>query len=174
MLHSLGVKKTEEIVGISPGATYGSAKQWFPERFGKLAEKIGKDFGSRILIFGSQEDKNVSLLVGQHSGLPLINLTGLTSLSQAMALIARCRLFVTNDSGLMHVAAALKTPVIALFGSTNSRRTGPRGESFRVISKPLSCAPCMKPECPERRQCMEQISVDEVYEEVKALWEFKA
>lgn len=174
MLNSLGVREAEEIVGISPGATYGSAKQWFPERYGKLAEKIGKDLGSRVLIFGTQEDKKVSAQLAHHSGIPLIDVTGLTTLAQAMALIARCRLFITNDSGLMHVAAALRTPVVALFGSTNPRKTGPRGEFCRVISKPLSCAPCMKPECPERRQCMEQISVDEVYGEVKAIWELTA
>ncbi len=170
-LQSLGVKDTEKIVGLSPGATFGSAKQWFPERYGKLAEKIGKELGARLLIFGSAGDKEVGLGVCQHSGIPLINLTGLTTLSEAMALIARCRLFITNDSGLMHVAAALHTPLIALFGSTNSQRTGPRGELCRVISKPLSCAPCMKSECPERRQCMEQISVDEVFEEVRKIWE---
>ena len=171
MLDALGIKEMEEIIGISPGATYGSAKQWFPDRYGKLAERIGKDLGARILVFGSRGDKKVGLQVCHHSGVPLIDLTGLTTLSQAMALIARCRLFITNDSGLMHVAAALNTPLIALFGSTNSQRTGPRGELCRVISKPLSCAPCMKPECPERRQCMEQISVDEVYEEVRKIWE---
>lgn len=170
MLRSLGVKETEEIVGLSPGATFGSAKQWFPEKYGKLAEKIVKAFGTRILIFGSPGDKEVGLQVRRHSAVPLIDLTGLTTLSQAMALIDRCRLFVTNDSGLMHVAAALHTPLIALFGSTNPQRTGPRGELCRVISKPFSCAPCMKAECPKRRQCMEQISVDEVYAEVKNIW----
>ncbi len=170
MLRSLGVEETEEIVGLSPGATFGSAKQWFPERYGKLAEKIAKELGTRILIFGSPGDKEVGLRVCSHSAVPLVDLTGRTTLSQAMAWIDRCRLFITNDSGLMHVAAALHTPLIALFGSTNPQRTGPRGEWCRVISKPLSCAPCMKPECPERRQCMEQISVDEVYEEVKDIW----
>jgi heptosyltransferase-2 len=172
LLNSLGVKEMEEVVGIGPGATYGSAKQWFPERYGKLAEKIGKDFGSRVLIFGSREDKDVGVQVSHHSRAPLINLTGLTTLSEAMALIARCRLFITNDSGLMHVAAALRTPVIALFGSTNSRKTGPKGGFCRIISKPLSCAPCMKPECPEDRKCMDLISVEDVYEEVNKIWEW--
>jgi heptosyltransferase-2 len=174
MLHSLGIKETEEIIGISPGATYGSAKQWFPERYGQLAEKIGKELGARILIFGSDGDKKVALQVCHNSGVPLIDLTGLTNLSQAMALIARCRLFITNDSGLMHVAAALNTPLVALFGSTNHRRTGPRGGVCRVIHKSISCAPCMKAECPDRRQCMELISVEEVYEEAKAIWGLRA
>ncbi len=171
MLRSLGVKETEEIVGLSPGATFGSAKQWFPERYGKLAEKIGKELGARILIFGSAGDKEIGLQVCRHSEAPLIDLTGQTTLSRAMALIARCRLFVTNDSGLMHVAAALHTPLIALFGSTNSQRTGPRGGLCRVIRKPLACAPCMKRECPERRECMELISVDEVYEAAAKIWD---
>ncbi len=173
MLKSLGVRETEEIVGISPGATYGSAKQWFPERYGKLVEQIGKNLGARILIFGSHGDKKVALQVRQNARIPLIDLTGITTLAQAMALIARCRLLITNDSGLMHVAAALGVPLIALFGSTDPQRTGPRGELCRVIGKPIPCAPCLKAECPDQRRCMELISVDEVYEEVKAIWDSK-
>jgi heptosyltransferase-2 len=148
MLKSLGVRETEEIVGISPGATYGSAKQWFPERYGKLVEQIGKDLGARILIFGSHGDKKVALQVRQNARIPLMDLTG-----------------------IMHVAAALGVPLIALFGSTDPQRTGPRGELCRVIGKPIPCAPCMKTECLEDRQCMGLISVDEVYEEVKKIWE---
>jgi heptosyltransferase-2 len=86
-----------------------------------------------------------------------------------VALISRCRLFVTNDSGLMHVAAALGIPVIAIFGSTDPERTGPLGEVCRVVRKSIPCAPCLKPECPEDRRCMGLISVDEVYEEVKSI-----
>jgi len=78
---------------------------------------------------------------------------------------------VTNDSGLMHVAAALGVPVVAIFGSTDPARTGPLGENCRVVRKPLPCAPCLKTHCPEKRECMEKITVDEVYEAAKGLWD---
>jgi heptosyltransferase-2 len=104
----------------------------------------------------------------------LIDLTGMTTLAQAMALIARCRLFITNDSGLMHAAAALGVPVMAIFGSTDPERTGPRGEVCRVVRRPVPCAPCLKTECPEDRRCMGLISVDEVYEEAKTILSSKS
>ena len=168
-LESLGFGESQGLVGISPGATYGSAKQWLPERYAELADRITRDSGDRILIFGSGGDKEIAALVRQNARVPLVDLTGMTTLAQAMALIARCRLFITNDSGLMHVAAALGVSVIAIFGSTDPVRTGPRGEVCRVVRRPVACAPCLKTECPEDRRCMGLISVDEVYEEVKAI-----
>lgn len=165
MLQSLSLKESQGLVGISPGATYGSAKEWFPERYGALADRIARNLGSPILIFGSKGDKGVASQVCQNARVPLIDLTGMTTLGQAIALISRCRLFITNDSGLMHVAAALGIPVIAIFGSTDPERTGPLGEVCRVVHKYVPCAPCLKTECPEDRRCMGLISVDEVYEE---------
>ena len=164
-LQSLGLEESQGVVGISPGATYGSAKQWFPERYGALADRIARNLGVPILIFGSEGDKEVASQVCQNARFSLIDLTGRTTLGQAMALISRCRLFVTNDSGLMHVAAALGIPVIAIFGSTDPERTGPLGEVCRVVRKSVPCAPCLRTECPEDRRCMRLISVDEVYEE---------
>ncbi len=166
MLKSLGLEESQEFVGISPGATYGPAKHWFPERYGELADRIVRNLGARTLIFGSEGDKKVASQVCQKARVPLIDLTGKTSLGQAMALISRCRLFVTNDSGLMHVAAALRIPLIAIFGSTDPGKTGPLGEVCRVVRKPLACGPCLKAECPEERRCMDLISVDEIYDEV--------
>ena len=95
------------------------------------------------------------------------NLCGRTRLREAMALIERCTLFVTNDSGLMHVAAALNVPLIAIFGSTNPITTGPWGPKSRVVRVPIDCSPCLKPECPETHfNCMNQIDVDMVYDAV--------
>jgi heptosyltransferase-2 len=166
MLKSLGLEESQGFVGISPGATYGPAKHWFPERYGELADRIVRNLGAQILIFGSEADKKVAKQVRQNARVPLVDLTGMTTLAQAMALVSRCRLFVTNDSGLMHVAAALRIPLIAIFGSTEPGRTGPLGETCRIIRKPLPCSPCLKADCPEERRCMNLISVDEVYDEV--------
>jgi heptosyltransferase-2 len=90
-----------------------------------------------------------------------------------MAIIARCRVFITNDSGLMHVAAALGVPLVAIFGSTDPSRTGPLGANSRVLYQALSCAPCLKTQCPRNRECMEAITVEEVFEEVKRAWELR-
>ena len=166
MLKALGLEESQGFVGISPGATYGPAKKWFPERYGELADRMVRNLGAQILIFGSEADKKVSSQVRQNARVPLVDLTGMTTLTQAMALISRCRLFVTNDSGLMHVAAALRIPLIAIFGSTDPGKTGPLGEVCRVVRKPLACGPCLKAECPEERRCMDLISVDEIYDEV--------
>ena len=168
-LESFGLDGSQPLVGMSPGATYGSAKQWFPERFADLAGRIARDSGDRILIFGSGGDREVAAQVRRHARVPLIDLTGMTTLAQAMALIARCRLFLTNDSGLMHAAAALGVPIIAIFGSTDPERTGPRGKICRVVRRRVPCAPCLKTECPTDKRCMSLISVDEVYEEVKTI-----
>ena len=170
MLQSLGLRESRGLVGISPGATYGPAKQWFPERYGALADRIARNLDASVLIFGNEGDKKVASEVRQNARASLIDLTGMTTLGQAIALISRCRLFITNDSGLMHVAAALGIPVVAIFGSTDPERTGPLGEVCRVVRKFVPCAPCLKIDCPEDRSCMRLISVDEVYDEVKSIW----
>jgi heptosyltransferase-2 len=170
ILESYGIKKSDPLVGVSPGAQYGSAKEWFPERYGELADRISGEMGARILILGSMEDRLIASQICQKPEPAAIDLTGNTTLSQAIGIIARCRLFITNDSGLMHVASALGVPLIAIFGSTDPWRTGPLSKNSRVLHKSIPCAPCLKTECPDDRRCMELITVDEVYEEVKKIW----
>ena len=87
-----------------------------------------------------------------------------------MAILSLCRLLITNDSGLMHVAAALGVPLVAIFGSTDPARTGPRGKNSRIIYKAVDCAPCLKKVCPQDRKCMRLITVDEVFEAAKGIW----
>ena len=170
ILGSHGVKKSDPLIGVSPGAQYGSAKEWFPERYGELADRISREIGARILILGSMGDRLVASQICRKTGPGAIDLTGKTTLAQAIGIIARCRLFITNDSGLMHVASALRVPLVAIFGSTDPLRTGPLSKNSRVLYKSIPCAPCLKTECPEDRKCMELITVDEVYEEVKKIW----
>jgi len=171
ILESHGVKKFDPLIGVSPGAKYGSAKEWFPERYGELAERISREMGPRILILGSMGDRLVASQICRKTGPEAIDLTGKTTLAQAIGIIARCRLFITNDSGLMHVASALRVPLIAIFGSTDPLRTGPLSKNSRVLYKSIPCAPCLKTECPEDRKCMELITVDGVYKEVKRMWD---
>jgi heptosyltransferase-2 len=100
-----------------------------------------------------------------------VNLCGKTTLRQAVSVIDRCHLFVTNDSGLMHVAAALDIPLVAIFGSTNPVTTGPSGSRSHIVRVPMDCSPCLKPSCPEDHRCMKEISVDQVYEVAKGVLE---
>jgi len=160
-------------VGLSPGSQYGSAKEWFPERFGELGRLISEKLGGRLLILGSAGDRAAAAPILRAAGPKAADLTGKTTLGQAMAIISRCRVFVTNDSGLMHVAAALGVPLVAIFGSTDPSRTGPLGTTSRVVYKGLSCAPCLKTQCPRNRECMEAVTVEEVFEEVKRVWELR-
>jgi len=160
----------DKIVGINPGATYGPAKQWPLERYAHLADKIQAFTGSRIIIFGGPDDRNLGWNISQKMQHRPIDLSGKTSLGEAMALIERCALFITNDSGLMHVAAALNVPLIAVFGSTNPITTGPLGKNSRIVRIPLECSPCLRPECPKRHlDCMGQISVEMVFGVVKEI-----
>jgi len=160
----------DKIVGINHGATYGPAKQWPLDRYAHLADKIQAFSGCQIIIFGGPDDRNLGKKISQKMQHRPIDLSGKTSLGEAMALIKRCDLFITNDSGLMHVAAALDVPLIAVFGSTNSITTGPLSQNSRIVQVPLECSPCLRPECPKGHlDCMDRISVDMVFKVVKEI-----
>lgn len=170
ILEAKGLDPDGLFLGLAPGAAYGPAKQWFPERFAEVADLFSRDLGARSLLFGSAGDGETARRVMESAGSEAADFTGRTTLGQALGLIARCRVFVTNDSGLMHAAAALGVPVVAVFGSTDPDKTGPRGRKCRVVRRALSCAPCLKKRCPENRECMARITVEEVYEAARDLW----
>ncbi len=164
ILRSQDVGPGDRLVGINPGASFGPAKQWFPDRFARLADLIQERCQARVLIFGGPGDRVLGETISQGMHGSPIDLSGRTTLSEAMALIDACDLFVTNDSGLMHVAAALDRPLIAIFGSTNPVTTGPFSSRSRVIRTPIPCSPCLKPVCPYgHMDCMERIDVDAVF-----------
>jgi heptosyltransferase-2 len=101
---------------------------------------------------------------------PAIDLSGRTSLGEAMALIDRCNAFVTNDSGLMHVAAALNTPLVAIFGPTDSTTTSPYSDKSRMVRVPIECSPCLQPVCPlSHHNCMKWISLDMVFDALQGI-----
>lgn len=162
---------TQILVGMNPGAAYGTAKCWLPERFKALTERLVRDSRFFVVYFGdSITAPVVQSICADIPGDRLLNLATKTSLRELMALIATCQLFLTNDSGPMHIAAALKTPLLALFGSTSDVKTGPYGEGpCRVIHKYVSCSPCYQRVCPIDFRCMKAIEVDEVYNALLAL-----
>jgi len=161
----------QPLAGVSPGATYGPAKRWLPERFAALCDRLQESSGARIVILGGPGDAAVGDQVSRFMKIPPINLCGKTTLRQAVSVIDRCHLFITNDSGLMHVAAALDIPLVAIFGSTNPNTTGPSSSKSRIVRVPMDCSPCLKTTCPEDHRCMEEISVDQVYGVAKAVME---
>lgn len=169
LLSEHGIGREGFVIGLAPGATYGPAKKWFPERFAAVADRLIDDFSAQAILFGSNEDRKSTDLVEQNSHHTLINLAGKTNLKEAIAIIARCNLFISNDSGLMHVAGALNIPTVAIFGSTNPITTSPVGNKSIVIYKGASCSPCLRETCPTDFRCMDVISVEEVYETARGL-----
>lgn len=171
-LKLLGIDPDQEIViGINPGAAYGSAKCWPPDRYEYVTRKLLENPKIRVLYFG---DANGASLINEIcKSLPpdrVFNLAGRTSIRELIALIKCCKIFLTNDSGPMHIAAALGVKLLALFGSTNEIKTGPYPEG-KVIHKHVECSPCYKRVCPIDFRCMTRITVDEVYEELKKMLE---
>lgn len=166
MLKNLDLLDGRFLVGMNPGATYGLAKCWYPDRFGELGRRILSKSKATVLLFGKEEERPVAKEILHHLKQKEIDLTGQTGLLQLAALLERCHLLVTNDTGTMHVATAVGTPVVAIFGSTDPSTTGPWGDGHVVIKKDVPCSPCLKRVCPTDHRCMELITVDEVEEAV--------
>lgn len=162
LLQQHGVTKDSIIIGINPGATYGSAKCWLPERFRAVTEKLLVNPDVYVVFFGDQPSMRLVKQICSGLGPRVINLAGLTSLREVAALISLCNVLLTNDSGPMHIADALGTKIVALFGSTNEIVTGPYRNGV-VIHKHVKCSPCYQRTCPIDFRCMKQIEVDEVY-----------
>jgi heptosyltransferase II len=163
LLRSEGISGAPPLVGINPGAAYGSAKRWFSDRYSQLADQLVERYKVRILLFGSAGERLISERVAQGMKNPATVLAGRTTLGQLMGLLSLCRLLITNDSGPMHLAAALNVPQLAIFGSTSEIATGPLSENAEVVKNQVDCNPCFLRECPIDFRCMTGITVDRVY-----------
>ena len=171
-LAALGI--AGDVVGISPGAAYGNAKRWLPERFAETAARLCCAPASPVLVFGSSAERAlceqvVAALRRLH--VDSRNLAGETSLREFIELAAACRLFLTNDSGAMHVASALGVPTVAVFGATDDATTGPAGPHARVVRTHAECSPCLRRECPIDHRCMSRVTTDMVTAAAFQLWE---
>jgi len=161
-LRERGLLDGRVLIGINPGAAYGLAKCWHPDRFAELGRRLCERWKATALIFGREEERSMADRILKSLGGGGIDFTGKTHLLQLAALLERCRLLVTNDTGTMHVASAVGTPIVAIFGSTDPVATGPWGDGHVVVRKEVSCSPCFKRVCPTDHRCMEGITVDEV------------
>ena len=162
-LKSLGLDGPRYFAGLNPGAAFGPAKRWPAERFAALGDRLVGALGADVLVFGSEAERPLAETVARRMQHTPVVLAGNTTLRQWMALTARCRVVVANDSGPMHVAAALGVPVVAVFGSTDERATGPLSHWARVVRQPVACSPCGLRECPLDLRCLSGVTVDQVH-----------
>ncbi len=169
LLVNAGLRPEGPLVVLNPNARW-ETKRWLPERFAALGDRLVAEAGVQVVFVGSQsEAASVKQLVSL-SRERVANLAGATRLMELAALLQRADLMITCDSGPMHLSAAVATRVLALFGPTDPVRTGPYGPGHRVIAKGIDCAPCLKRTCSkERRECMESITVDEVFEAARRI-----
>ena len=167
-------KITAPLFGLNPGAEYGPAKRWPVEKFAAAAREIQQRTNCAWLLFGGQSDATITNQIESAIRNPqstILNLAGKTSLRELMALLKLCRVLLTNDTGPMHVAAAVGTPVVVPFGSTSPELTGPGlpGEARqRLLKSDAACSPCFLRECPIDFRCMNGISVERVVAAVLA------
>ncbi|MBI1820806.1 MAG: lipopolysaccharide heptosyltransferase II [Nitrospirae bacterium] len=165
------VKSYLKLIGIQPVARW-KTKEWSGANFAKLADLIQQNQECQVVFFGSREELlQVQKIVRQMTSLPIIA-TGKLTLKQLAALLKRCEMLITNDSGPMHLAAALNIPVIALFGATDFRMTGPYGDQHLILHKGVLCSPCFSRNCLNKNrpmECMETITPEEVFEAFKKI-----
>lgn len=157
-LETQGLTRTgQPILALCPGSEFGSSKRWLPEYFAEVANTKLRE-GWAVWLFGSPKDADIAALIQKQTQDRCQNLTGKTSLSEAIDLMSLANGLVTNDSGLMHIAAALDIPQVVPFGSTSPKFTPPLSERAAILSLDLACAPCFQRECPlKHHRCMRDL-----------------
>jgi heptosyltransferase-2 len=168
LLESLGLAKDAPFVAMAPGAAYGRAKQWLPERFVELARLLLQDCAVRAVVIGARADASVCLQIASAAS-GVIDLAGRTDLPMLAGVLSAARAVVANDSGAMHLAAAAGARVVAVFGATNEKKTAPlhaggNAPAATVVASDVWCRPCMLRECPIDHRCMTRISARDVFD----------
>ncbi|MGH7370138.1 MAG: lipopolysaccharide heptosyltransferase II, partial [Candidatus Methylomirabilaceae bacterium] len=162
LLAETGVGADVPLIGVNPGAAYGSAKRWPVERFARVADLLAQRRGTAALLFGAPAETSLTESIGRMMREMVIDLGGRTSVGTFASLLGRCRLLLTNDTGAMHLAAALGVSCVALFGPTDPRLTGPVGPGHQVLRIPPACSPCRYRDCPIDHRCLRAIEVEAV------------
>ena len=153
-------------IGLCPGAEYGAAKRWLPERFAETANTVSQRRECEWILFGTQRDQPVGEEITSQLEGSFTDLIGKTTLAELIKELSECRLLVTNDTGTMHLAAFLGVPTVSIFGSTEPLLTGPLGAGHRVLRHHVECSPCFLRDCPIDFRCMKSVETDEVVEAV--------
>jgi heptosyltransferase II len=159
-------------IGISPGAAYGTAKRWLPERFAEAGVALARHHNAGVALFGSADERSLCEQIRSAiaaEGIPVHNFAGETKLDEFIAIASACLAFLTNDSGAMHIASALGVPTVTVFGATDHVATGPTGPLARIVREPVECAPCLLRECPIDHRCMKAVEASRVVREAEEL-----
>jgi heptosyltransferase-2 len=156
-------------IGLCPGAEYGPAKRWLPERFAEVAVKVAAQAPVQWVLFGTPKDAEIGDQIAAGLGDSCVNRIGQTTLDQLILALRECRLLLTNDTGTMHLASLLGVPVVAIFGSTEPGLTGPLGDQHIVLRHHVECSPCFLRECPIDFRCMKAVGVPEVVDAVLSI-----
>jgi len=168
------ISNNEMLFGLNPGAEYGMAKRWLKERFAAVAAKLQMKHQCRWMIFGGAADREICDWITEQIAMfapdkKPINVAGQTSLRQLAALLKTCRLVLTNDTGPMHLANAVGTPIVVPFGSTSAELTGPIFGPAKIVPTTVGCSPCFRRECPIDFRCMKNIDVGAVVDAADSL-----
>ena len=156
-------------IGLCPGAEYGPAKRWLPDRFAEAAAKINAQSSTQWILFGTKNDAAIGNRIAATIGERCVNRIGQTTLDELIDELRRCCLLLTNDTGTMHLAALLGVPVVAIFGSTEPRLTGPLGNGHIILRHHVECCPCFLRECPIDFRCMKAVSAQEAVIAVRSI-----
>ena len=166
-----GIHRKDLLVGIHPGSRK-KLKAWFPDRFAALADSIIKEYGAQVIFTGSPEEKEFIVGIIMKMDHAAVNLAGKTNLRQLSGIIGKLDLFICNDSAPLHIASAMKTPTVAIFGPSKSKETGPYGNTHRVVEKDFPCRfGCDEDVCNHSvyKECMEKIEINDVLEAVRSI-----
>ena len=169
-LASLGIPKGGRILGVNPGATFGSAKRWFPDRFAAVADALSEEWGASVALMGSIPEMPLSAEIEAAMRRKPVNLAGRTTVREMMALLSLCGFLVTNDSGPMHIATALGVPLVAIFGPTDWRTTSPWTRKAKIVRVDVDCSSCMRRECDRGHECMLGVTSDMVVHAARDLF----
>jgi lipopolysaccharide heptosyltransferase II len=159
----------QDTLGICPGAEYGPAKRWLPERFAEVATEISARTKAKWRLFGTNKDKNISATIAKTLAENCIDRTGQTTMEELISELSDCRALLTNDTGTMHLAALLGVPVVAVFGSTEPALTGPLGNRHKIVRHHVECSPCFLRECPIDFRCMKEVTSQQVIEAMMSI-----
>ncbi len=168
-----GIKSSDKILAIHPGASCPS-RIWPQERFARVGERVVEKYGFKVIVVGGAQDSLLALNLVKHSRIPVINLTGRASISQLASILKRCKLFISTDSGPMHIAVAVGTPVITIFGRNQKglspKRWGPLGERDKILHhKEAGCIECLAHNCKKEFACLKAVSIEDVIEAADAI-----
>lgn len=163
IMESLGLRRRAPLLVINPGATNSRAKQWLPERFAAVADRIAEEYGFQSVIIGASGDREAAEEVARRMRSRVVSLAGKTSIAELKAVLSCSSLVISNDTGAAHVSAALDVATVVVFGPTEHACTRPLSNKAVVVRRPVECSPCMLRDCPIDHRCMTGVEADDVY-----------